>query len=101
MSACIKARKRKNIFRLITAERHESDSDVPDMEPTETTKKILKQKISINAQAQLQHEFKVAGNMRNISIALCPQLKKHPTPKDINGLSPFFSPDQANDERSG
>ena len=96
----------QNIFILITAKGDESDIDVDKMEPTDSVKKILKHKISTKTQAQLQHDFRAAGNMCDISIAFCTNLKNgiiasHPTPKDINGLSPFFLPDQAEDERLG
>ena len=47
----------QNIFVLITIEGQESDSEVEKMEPTEAVRKILKQKVSLKTQAQLQHEF--------------------------------------------
>ena len=89
---------------LITATTKDSDDTVPDMKPTEDMKKVPEQTVGIKVQAQLQYEFKSKGHMVDIGLAFATQLKNgcitsQPSVHDINGLSPFFLPHQAADER--
>jgi len=89
---------------LITATERDSDDTVKSMKPTEEMMKVLEQTVGIKVQAQLQYEFKTKGHMVDIGLALATQLKNgcitsQPSVNDINGLSPFFLPHQAADER--
>ena len=94
----------KNIFKLITVTEEATDEDIDELKPTEHVITILNQKISIKAQAQLQHLFKESNHICDISLAMCTQLKNgtiasHPSVNDLNGISPLFLPEQSDEEK--
>lgn len=68
--------------------------------PTETMRFLLEQNSSIQVQAQLQHEFATRDHMCALSSAMFTAIKQgmlasQPTHTDINGLSPFFTPNKS------
>ena len=94
----------KNIFTLITATEDATDEDVDVLKPSEHVVILLNQKISIKAQAQLQHLFKETNHICDISLSMCTQLKNgtiasHPSINDLNGISPLFLPEHSEEER--
>ena len=96
----------KKILTLITVKETDTDKDLDNLHPTEATLNLLKHSISIKAQAQLQHEFSKYKHICDISLAMCTHIKNgiiasHPSVSDINGISPFFLPDQSEDDRIG
>ena len=96
----------KRTFILMTAKEGDSDSTVPEMKPTQDVLKLLEQTVGIKAQAHLQHEFNKHGHICDVGLAMSTQIKNgcimsQPSVNDINGISPFFLPDQASEERLG
>jgi len=94
----------KRTFILITAKETDDDERVPDMKPTKDALKLLEQTVGLKAQAHLQHEFNKHGHICDVGLAMSTQIKNGclmsmPSVNDINGVSPFFLPDQASDER--
>ena len=94
----------KNTLILITAMQGQSDDDVPNMMITETMKTVLSQSIGTKVHAQLQYEFSKRGYLCDIGLGLCTALKNgaiasQPGITNINGLSPFFVPDCAENEQ--
>ena len=90
----------KRIICLMTTKHGMTDADVPLLEPTETMRCLLEQNSSIRVQAQLQHEFATRDHMCALSPAMCTAIKQgmlasQPTHTDINGLSPFFTPNKS------
>jgi len=94
----------QKVFMLITATSDSTDEDIDQMKPTEDMLKILELKVGIKAQAHLQHEFSKHKLMCDVGLAMSTQMKNgiimsHPSVNDINGMSPFFLPDTAGEER--
>jgi len=94
----------QNVLSLISATKNDTDDSVESLKPTEDMLKILELKVGIKAQAHLQHEFCKNKLMCDVGLAMATQMKNgiimsHPSVNDINGLSPFFLPDTAGEER--
>jgi len=94
----------KKALVLITATSADTDETVHSMKPTKDMMKILEQTVGIKAQAHIQHELNKHGHICDVGLAMCTQIKNgcvlsQPSVNDINGVSPFFVPDQALEER--
>ena len=95
----------KNIITLITTQENQTDDDIADLQPTTTMKALLEQSSSIKVQAQLQYEFASRRKfVCTLSSAMCASIKQEalasqPSHIEINGLSPFCTPNENKDDK--
>jgi len=94
----------KTIIKLITTKVGQTDSDIGSLEPTQTMRTLLEQGSSIKVQAQLQHEFSKRRFICALSSGMCTSIKQgtlasQPSHTDINGLSPFCTPNENKDDK--
>jgi len=94
----------KTIIRFITAKPGHTDDDTDSLEPTQTMRTLLEQGSSIKVQAQLQHEFSRRRFICALSTGMCTSIKQgtlasQPSHTDINGLSPFCTPNENKDDK--
>jgi len=93
----------KTIIKLITTKVDQTDSDIGDLEPTQTMRTLLEQVSSIKVQAQLQHKFSKRRFICALSSGMFTSIKQgtlasQPSHIDINGLSPFCTPNENKDD---
>jgi len=94
----------QNTIKLITATANHTDEDVSEMQPTAMMKVLLEQSSSIKIQAQLQHEYSRRRFICALSSGMCTSIRQgilasQPAHTDINGLSPFCTPNENKEDK--
>jgi len=94
----------KTTVKFVTITKDHTEEDAPNLEPTPTMKILLEQSSSIKVQAQLQHEFSKRKHICALSSGMCTSIKQgtiasQPSYTDINGISPFCTPNENKDDK--
>jgi len=94
----------KTTIKMITIKPGQTDDDVDELEATSTMRVLLEQGTSIKVQAQLQHEYSRRRYICSLSSGMCTSIKQgtlasQPAYTDINGLSPFCTPNENKEDR--
>ena len=94
----------KNTLLLLTVKQGQVESDFDTLEITDTMGTLLEQGTSIKVQTQLQHEFSKRKHICVLSPSMCTSIKQgtlasQPTYRDINGLTPFCTPNENKEDR--
>ena len=94
----------RNTIILLTVKEFHQPGDETKLEVTDMMKTLIEQGTSIRVQSQLQHEFSKKKYICDLSSSMCTSIKQgtlasQPTARDINGLSPFCTPNENKDDK--